>query len=308
MMRRSLSVLMLLPVLTAPTALAMEPPSRREPVMNGIKLGDYADFEQQWPLITVRYRTDTTEMRFTYANPAAEAVLKAGGTEYPDGAVFAKIGLMTADDPEFVSSKVPSGAKRFQFMVRDKTKYAATGGWGYAVFGAAQEANAGKRSAQEDATTTAACLACHEMVQHRGYVFSLPANLRAAYTLQQTTAPMPRQGQPPLQFVDYDAKALPVAVRNFLPKATPKIRFLEGKLRTNVFVGTFGEIRPTLIKESAQTGLPAVFMDESAKKYILVIPDNRTTLPDGQACPEGQKAYTTHSSENFSNIGRNFCS
>lgn len=307
MMRRSLSVLMLLPVLTAPTALAMEPPSRREPVMNGIKLGDYADFEQQWPLITVRYRTDTTEMRFTYANPAADAVLKTGGTDYPDGAVFAKIGLMTADDPEFVSSKVPSGAKRFQFMVRDKVKYAATGGWGYAVFGAAQTASVPAQTPKEDAATIAACFACHEMVEHRGYVFSQPANLRAAYTLQQTVAaPAPRDS--PLQFVDKAGADLPEAVQAYLPKDKPHVRFLEGKLRANVFVGTLGEIRPTLVKEAAQSGLPTVFMDAAEKKFILVIPDGKTTLPSGKACPAGQKAYTTHSSERFSNIANHFCS
>lgn len=288
-------------------AIAAPAATAAEPVMNDIKLGDYADFEQQWPLITVRYRTDTTEMRFTYANPAAEAVLKSGGTDYPDGAVFAKIGLMTADDPEFVSSKVPSGAKRFQFMVRDKVKYATTGGWGYAVFGAAQDANAPARNPKEDAATIQACFACHEMVQHRGYVFSQPANLRAAYTLQQANAPAPKPSAPSLQFVDYDSSALPDAVRDLLPKGAKKIRFLEGKLRAKVFVGTFGEIRPTLIKESAQTGLPTIFMDASEQKFILVIPDNKTVLPDGRACPAGQKAYTTQSSESFSNIGNHFC-
>lgn len=306
-MIRLLSTPLLLAVLIALPAYAAEPPARAEPVMNDIKLGDYADFEQQWPLITVRYRTDTTEMRFTYANPAAEAVLKTGGTDYPDGAVFAKIGLMTADDPEFVSSKVPSGAKRFQFMVRDKVKYAATGGWGYAVFGAAQDANTPQHTPEEDAATTAACFACHEMVQHRGYVFSQPANLRAAYTLQQAVAASaPRD--PPLQFVDKPVADLPEAVQAALPKDRPHVRFLEGKLRANVFVGTLGEIRPTLVKEAAQSGQPTLFMDSAGKKFILVIPDGKTTLPSGKACPAGQKAYTTHSSERFSNIANNFCS
>lgn len=300
MMMRFSFALSLLLLAAAPEAGAAEP------VMNEIKLGDYADFEQNWPLITVRYRTDTTEMRFTYANPAAEVVLKAGGTDYPDGAVFAKIGLMTADDPEFVSSKVPSGAKRFQFMVRDKMKYAATGGWGYAVFGAAPDANP-PHTPKEDAATTAACFACHEMVQHRGYVFSQPANLRAAYTLQQTiAAPPPRD--PPLQFLDKTGADLPEAVQAVLPPNNHHVRFLDGKLRGKVFVGTLGEIRPMLIKEAAQSGLPTLFMDSAGQKFILVIPDGKSALPNGQACPSGQKAYTTHSSERFSNIASNFCS
>ncbi len=124
----------------------------------------------------------------------------------------------------------------------------------------------------------------------------------------QTNAAAPRPSEPPLQFIDYDMQSLPDKVRDFLPKDTNKLRFLDGKLRANVFVGTFGEIRPTLIKESAETGLPTIFMDRPGKKFILVIPDNKTVLPDGTACPVGQKAYTTHSSESFSNIGRNFCS
>jgi len=102
--------------------------------MNGIRFKEYQSFAKQWQLITVRYRTDTGEQRFTYANKAAAKVLMSGKTEYPDGAVFAKVGFATEDDPLFPSSKIPHGEKRFQFMVRDKVKYASTGGWGYALF------------------------------------------------------------------------------------------------------------------------------------------------------------------------------
>ena len=109
--------------------------------MNGFALQDYADFQKKWPLVTVRFRKDTGELRFTYANDIAYKALKKGATEYPDGAVFAKIGIMTEEDPAFTSSAVPSGARRFQLMVHDAKKFPETHGWGFALFDARAKAS-----------------------------------------------------------------------------------------------------------------------------------------------------------------------
>ena len=98
-----------------------------KPEMNGYKLSDYEGFEKKWRLVTVRYRKDTGEMRFTYANPKAWNALLKRSKDYPDGAVFAKIGIITMEDPAFPSSAVPAGTRRYQLMVRNKKKHAEIG-------------------------------------------------------------------------------------------------------------------------------------------------------------------------------------
>ncbi len=102
--------------------------------MNGFLFSDFGQFEKNWKLVTVRYRQDTGELRFTYANPKAWKAMSSGKAEYPDGSIFAKTGYMTDDDPSFTSSKIPSGSRRYQFMVKNKKKYKDQDGWGYALF------------------------------------------------------------------------------------------------------------------------------------------------------------------------------
>jgi hypothetical protein len=108
--------------------------------------------------------------------------LQKHATNYPDGAVFAKVGVGTRDDPDFTSSAVPSGATRFQLMVMDHRKNAATHGWGYALFG-----DNGLTLDGDPKRMTEACNACHELVPKRGYVFSEPVNLTIAQSLPEKT-------------------------------------------------------------------------------------------------------------------------
>src|SRR4051812_40536000 len=100
-----------------------------QPTMSGVRLQDFRDFEKKWHLVTVRYRKDTAELRFTYANDIAWEALNRHSLDYPEGAVFGKIGVATQSDLSFASSSVPSGARRYQFMVRNKEKYQDTNGW-----------------------------------------------------------------------------------------------------------------------------------------------------------------------------------
>jgi Cytochrome P460 len=50
-----------------------------------------------------------------------------------------------------------------QFMVKDKGKYASSGGWGYAEFDGSEPA---------DKTVQATCFPCHEIVKDRDFVFN----------------------------------------------------------------------------------------------------------------------------------------
>lgn len=249
--------------------------------MNDILFRDYMGFESKWHLVTVRFRVDTEEQRFTYANDLAYAALQKGGTDYPDGAVFGKIGVMTDDDPSFASSRVPSGSVRYQLMVRDKKKYAATGGWGYAIY-------TGKHQDMPEGELTQSCLACHELVKKRSYVFSQPMNLEPH---QDQSRPI-NLNNPLLTFSDHDAKELPELLKQSLPAGTKKVRFLEGEMRQHLFVGTLDEIRPSLTNESIRAGEPSVLVGEDGVSFIVVSQLAESCAATvGFVCGAGEKPY-----------------
>lgn len=232
---------------------------------NGIRGSDYLTFENEWKLVTVRYRTDNEEQRFVYANPLAYDALLKGAKEYPDGAAFGKIAVVTQDDPAFISSKVPAGNARMQIMVHDSKKYASTHGWGYGLFKSDGSWLVTDTSPEEQAK---ACDACHEMVQQsRGGVFSLPAHLR---DLLKGVLPDTSVLANIMSFQDYEAKKLPASVQAHLPKEAKKVRFLAGSLREKPFVGTLNEIVPTLVAEAGRSGLPVLLLGRDEKLFSLV--------------------------------------
>ncbi len=255
--------------------------SAREPMtdaMNGYTMAQFGDFEKTWHLVTSRFRRDTGEMRLTYANDIAWKALQGGSSDYPDGAVFAKIGMKTEDDPDFTSSAVPSGARRYQFMVRDLKKHADTMGWGYAIFTPDGKATF---SPEDQEIESHACSACHEMVPHRGYVFSQPMTLAAGRQAQPPKTPAP-QGL--MFFETVDVAALPEPVRREVPAGLKQLRRLHGPFEKKVFTGTMGEIRPALIKEALRTRSPAALVDGGTALFALayVSPDKPDCSADGK--------------------------
>jgi hypothetical protein len=231
--------------------------------MSGIALKDYEGFERNWHFVTVRFRKDTNEMRLTYANDTAWEALSKHVAEFPKGSVFAKIGIATAEDPAFSSSAVPSGARRYQFMVRDKEKFKTSDGWGYALF----DPN-GLTFPENPARTTAACAACHHIVPERNYVFS-DIMVGSPFVLHNPD----RLGGLSHRF-EYSSLAvssLPTEIQKILPKDVKKVRSLEGALRKDLFQGTLDEIRPILADEAVSSGQPALLLSEDAKRYSIVI-------------------------------------
>ncbi len=62
-----------------------------------------------------------------------------------------------------LDSSVPESAVNVQFMVKDSTKYAATGGWGFADF-------TNGRPGNEAVHKT--CWPCHQPAKDRDFVFT----------------------------------------------------------------------------------------------------------------------------------------
>jgi len=278
-------------------------PKTESRVMNGYSLEQFKDF-LQWRLVTVRFRRDTNEMRIVYANDKAWTALQAGGKNYPDGAVFAKIGISTEDDPAFTSSAVPSGASRYQLMVMDHAKNSKTDGWGYALFSAN-----GKTFEQNPDEQTAACAACHRLVPERGYVFSQPMKLDIDASAFRGANSVGSN----LRFVTKDAHHLADRIREYVPAEFPQVRVVDNAgLSNNMIQGTIDEIRPTLAKEALRSGVPALLMNAAGTRFSMVIAHHQNGAcrsPAGKAGVEMLAIYTIKpdASETYRVNGNTYC-
>jgi hypothetical protein len=269
--------------------------------MNGYSLGDYPNFASTWNFVTVRYRKDSGEMRMIYANDIAWKTMRAGRIDYPDGAAFAKIAIMTRDDPGFTSSLVPSGAERYQLMVMDHKKNAATKGWGYALFD-----QSGKTFPGNPADMTAACHACHLLVPDRGYVFAQPINIGLNFPIGMRlknagdasgAGDADTAGR--LHFETVGAGTLPALVKKQLPPGVTQVRRLRGPMEKALFHGTIDEIRPSLGRESVQAGMPALLLSEDRRQFSMVLKN-----PDRKACGASQDKPETPMLAVFTDIVR----
>lgn len=248
--------------------------------MNGIKFSDYKEFPEKWTLVTIRFRKDTGEMRLVYANELALETLKKGEINYPDGSVLAKTGFYTGSDPQFESSILPRGLRRYQLMVKDKKKYSSTNGWGYALFD-----HDGKTFPGNHKMTQDACYACHTIVENRGDVFSTPFSFtQKANFYSEKLNKLTR-----LSFEKILVNKLPQSIRNLIPKKYSFVMSVKNeKLQLNLFQGTLDEMKPILEKESLKEKSATIFNSEDYKKFVIVIPHAKKDCMSGPG-------YTTHS-------------
>ena len=105
-------------------------------------------------------------------NDSAIDAYRAGATSsFPDGTIIARLAWAYEKSAEnnktfgreqsWVAGHPKNGV---QFMVKDSTKYAATGGWLYAQF------DDGKPLT--DKAMLQSCFECHKAVKDRDYVFT----------------------------------------------------------------------------------------------------------------------------------------
>jgi hypothetical protein len=231
--------------------------------MNGIKFDNYKNFDKEWSLVTVRFRKDSNEMRFIYANDIAMKELNSLKPNYPDGAVFAKIGFIAEEDPVFPSSLMPAGTKRFQFMVKDKKKYKTSDGWGYALF------NSEGQVFEEDLQAkTQSCIACHRIVPERDYVFARSFNGGHGSPWTKTEFPNKTSisfKQEKVSKFDGEARTI-LAENNFKTAET-----LSGDLQKYAFSGTLDEIIPLLVEHAQIFKSPSIlFLNKD--NFSLVVP------------------------------------
>ena len=120
---------------------------------------------RQWPLIAPALESEPlNELRSVLANATALEAYRAGRLPFPDGSVLVKLAWKRVQSPDFEPASVPGAATTVQVMVKDSTKYAATGGWGFGRFVDGRPADLAQHET---------CFACHAArVSQRDYVFT----------------------------------------------------------------------------------------------------------------------------------------
>jgi hypothetical protein len=126
---------------------------------------------RDWRLISVAHEEGTlNDLRAILGNDVAIKASREGKLPFPDGTIIAR--LAWSYDPLEESKKAFGRLQSFvagppkngvQFMVKDSTKYASTGGWGFAQFDDGKSADEAKLST---------CFPCHQAVQPRDFVFT----------------------------------------------------------------------------------------------------------------------------------------
>lgn len=104
------------------------------------------------------------ELRTVLGNRLAVEAARTGKLPYPDGSVLVKLAWKRTASTEFASAEVPGRATTVQVMVKDASRYASSGGWGFGRFAAGVPA---------DRAQHMTCLPCHrERVRDHDLVFT----------------------------------------------------------------------------------------------------------------------------------------
>jgi hypothetical protein len=125
---------------------------------------------RDWKFISVAHEEgNLNSIGAVLGNDVAIKAFREGKLPFPDGAIIAALhyGHVPSEENNKVfgrsQSFVAGPPTNIQFMVKDSTKYAATGGWGFATF------IGGKPS---DAASMKSCFPCHNQIKARDLVFT----------------------------------------------------------------------------------------------------------------------------------------
>jgi hypothetical protein len=125
---------------------------------------------RDWRLISVSHEAgNLNSIGAVLGNDVAIKAYREGKLPYPDGTIIAALhyGHVPSAENNKVfgqaQSFVPGPPTNIQFMVKDSTKYAATGGWGFADF---------KDGKPGDKALHKTCFPCHMPAKDHDFVFT----------------------------------------------------------------------------------------------------------------------------------------
>ena len=151
-------------VLTAPASLHAADPAA--PLYVTTIPPGYRD----WRFISVSHEAGSlNSIGAVLGNDVAIKAYREGKLPFPDGTIIAALHYGHTPSAENnkvfgqAQSFVPGPATNIQFMVKDSTKYAATGGWGFATFVDGKPA---------PAASMKSCFPCHNQVKASDLVFT----------------------------------------------------------------------------------------------------------------------------------------
>jgi hypothetical protein len=128
---------------------------------------------QDWRLIGVSQRTENNTLRAILGNDVAIRAARDGRTNpWPDGTILAKIVWKQKAHPAFATAMVPDSLVHTEFMIKDATRFAATGGWGFGRWLGMEQ-----RPYGTDASFAQECVTCHTAVKGNDWVFTAPVRL-----------------------------------------------------------------------------------------------------------------------------------
>jgi hypothetical protein len=192
---------------------------------------------------------------------------------------------------------VPSGARRYQFMVRNRQKHKNTDGWGYALFN-----QDGVTYPEDPKVQEQACAACHRLVPTRGYVFSERLDLTGISASARNQPALPLA----LPFGSRKRSTLPSLIRQHIPNRYPTIYFLKGDLQKHLFQGTLDEVRPLLSQTAAEKNAPAAIISEDQTRFSIVFPDTDSTICSGEK-EKAMRAFSSSTTAAADVNGITFC-
>ena len=146
-------------------------------VPGGLAFSEFRGYEG-WQVVATSQNAKLVAV--ILANPEMIEAYLAGipgnGKPFPDGAKMAKIHWNPKKMETFPAATVPGTQHDVDFMVKDSTRFADSGGWGYAVFeydAASGVFRPGTLSDQPPQGNDAKCgFACHTIAKSRDYVFT----------------------------------------------------------------------------------------------------------------------------------------
>ena len=125
---------------------------------------------RDWKLISVAHEAgNLNDFRAVLGNDSAVKAYRDGTLPFPDGAIIVRLAWAYTPSPENnkvfgrEQSYVAGAPTNIQFMVKDSTKYASTGGWGFAQF---------KDGKPADEALHKTCFPCHEPGKANDFVFT----------------------------------------------------------------------------------------------------------------------------------------